>query len=1049
MYKITVRNFQGFFQNKIFERGKKYYKEKLYKKTYSDTNGNYRFDVYGTEDYEVSLNVSHSGEITRLSCTCPYDKGYCKHEAAVLLYIKSIFEKSISAESSDLVGRLIEEYVRDAKNSAGGGEQVRLVPELVSDYGHLKYTLKIGRNKLYVINNISDLYSSFRYQSTKRYGKELTLKHDINALDERSRKLLELTVNIYNGSDYMYQDRRVFELFGSYMEAFFALYNEDTLLYNGENAYVKFENPDIELKVKKTKTGRYEICMQNTFDKYFGGSPLCVFCSRDMTFYICSKEFDRAAGKLLFALQRGRMYVSEADMKAFYSAILKPVSGFLRIKGLELLEEYAPDELCVKLYLDYENGCARGKLVFEYGENSRPAFGDKAGNYACDFAGEAAAESAVKRYFNLSHEFDAGEYPLCTDGDDMLYNLISEGLAELSGLMEVFTTARFDRIAIRPPVRPTVGVRPLGGMLELEITAEGYTMEQLAEILKAYRQGKKFHRLKDGGFADIGKEMEEFSELAEGLNITDKNLKKEQLKVPAFRMLYLDSLAEGRTGLKINRSAEFKKKVRQYKEMLSYSDSITVPDTLNGVLREYQEYGYRWLETISAYGFGGILADDMGLGKTVQATAYMLNAKITSKKHITSLVVCPSSVMLNWESEIQKFASELKTVTIMGTASERSKLMEEMNEYDVAITSYSLMARDFESYSETEFHSVFIDEAQYIKNQATQAAKAVKSLNALHRFALTGTPVENSLAELWSIFDFIMPDYLYSYAHFKTSFENPIVKSGDDSAAGSLRKIVSPFILRRMKKDVLTELPDKTESALFIEMEEEQSKLYSANVASVISSAKESTGNESPTEKIKILAMLTKLRQICCDPSLVYENYKGGSAKLEQCLELINSCVESGHKILLFSQFTTMLDIISERLEEAEISHYMLTGSTKPRERITLVNCFNADDTKVFLISLKAGGTGLNLTGADIVIHYDPWWNSSAENQASDRAYRIGQKNNVQIYKMIMRGTIEEKIRELQQSKSELADIAVNGENASESNIMKMSVKDILNLLNN
>ncbi|MGN0551970.1 MAG: DEAD/DEAH box helicase [Oscillospiraceae bacterium] len=461
-------------------------------------------------------------------------------------------------------------------------------------------------------------------------------------------------------------------------------------------------------------------------------------------------------------------------------------------------------------------------------------------------------------------------------------------------------------------------------------------------------------------------------------------------------------------------------------------------------MREYQSYGYKWMKTISSYGFGGILADDMGLGKTLQAIALMLDAKQHSEKHIVNLVVCPSSLSLNWESEISKFAPELKTLTIIGTASERSKKIEQIPKHDVVITSYSLISRDLADYEKYEFYYHFIDEAQYIKNNATQMAKAVKSVNSLHRFALTGTPVENSLAELWSIFDFIMPDYLYGYQYFKNTFETPVVKEKSAKATESLQRIVSPFILRRLKSDVLTELPEKTETVLLTDMEDEQSKVYSANVASVRAAVSQSDGDSS--ERIKILAMLTRLRQLCCDPSLVYDNYKGKSAKLEQCMELIGSCIDSGHKILLFSQFTSMLDIIQSRLDEADISFYTLTGATKPAQRIKMVNSFNSDDTKVFLISLKAGGTGLNLTGADIVIHYDPWWNISAENQASDRAYRIGQKKNVQIYKMITRHTIEEKIRELQLSKSELADIALGG-GTSENSIMRMSSEEILKLL--
>ncbi|MBQ5418032.1 MAG: DEAD/DEAH box helicase, partial [Oscillospiraceae bacterium] len=458
-------------------------------------------------------------------------------------------------------------------------------------------------------------------------------------------------------------------------------------------------------------------------------------------------------------------------------------------------------------------------------------------------------------------------------------------------------------------------------------------------------------------------------------------------------------------------------------------------------MREYQKYGFRWMKTISAYGFGGVLADDMGLGKTLQSIALMLSAKQEyPDRHIKSLVVCPSSLTLNWEREIRRFAPSLNAVTVIGTAAVRAEKLHSGEDADVYITSYSMLTRDILEYEDITFDLHFIDEAQFIKNHNTQSAKAVKGIHSRIRFALTGTPVENSLAELWSIYDFIMPGYLFNYNHFKKTYETPIVKDGSESSVRALRRLTSPFILRRLKRDVLTELPDKTEISLCSDMTEEQHKLYIANVISMKRDLGIEQGNE---DRFRILAMLTRLRQICCDPSLVYENYAGGSAKLEQCMELVESCIESGHKILLFSQFTSMLAIIEKRLEAAGISYYMLTGSTKAEERLRLVNSFNADSTNVFLISLKAGGTGLNLTGADIVIHYDPWWNLSAENQAADRAYRIGQRSSVTVYKLIAKDSIEEKIQLLQQSKAELADIAVSGEG----DITRMSPEDILNLL--
>ena len=390
-----------------------------------------------------------------------------------------------------------------------------------------------------------------------------------------------------------------------------------------------------------------------------------------------------------------------------------------------------------------------------------------------------------------------------------------------------------------------------------------------------------------------------------------------------------------------------------------------------------------------------------------------------------SLVVSPSSLTLNWQNEASKFTNELRTVVIRGTLQERKRLIEEIDNYDLVITSYDLLKRDIEIYKEKdyEFKYIIADEAQYLKNSSTKNAKAIKQIKAETRYALTGTPIENSLAELWSIFDFIMPGYLFSYRKFKNIYETPIVKEEDYQAMAKLKMLIEPFILRRNKKEVLTELPEKTVTVLNNEMNEEQKNLYLTYLLRAkqeIAEKIELDGYEN--SQMQILAALTRLRQICCHPSLFIDEYNAESSKLEQCIEIIEEAINGGHKILLFSGYTSMFEIIEKELKKRNINYFKLTGATKVDERMKMVDEFNENsNVKLFLISLKAGGTGLNLTGADMVIHYDPWWNISTENQATDRAYRIGQKNNVQVYKLITKNSIEEKIYELQEKKAKLA----------------------------
>ena len=414
-----------------------------------------------------------------------------------------------------------------------------------------------------------------------------------------------------------------------------------------------------------------------------------------------------------------------------------------------------------------------------------------------------------------------------------------------------------------------------------------------------------------------------------------------------------------------------------------------------------------------------------GFGKTVQMLSVIVDyAKKEERK--TSLVVSPSSLTLNWQNEAKKFTNELKTAVIRGTLQERKRIIEEIDKYDLVITSYDLLKRDIEIYKEKDYKFKYIiaDEAQYLKNSNTKNAKAIKQIKAETRYALTGTPIENSLAELWSIFDFIMPGYLFTYRKFKNIYETPIVKENDEKVMQKLKMLIEPFILRRNKKEVLKELPEKTVTVLNNEMNEEQKNIYLTYLLRAkqeIAEKIEIDGYEH--SQMQILAALTRLRQICCHPSLFMEGYKEGSSKLEQCIEIIAEAIEAGHKILLFSGYTSMFEIIEKELKKNNIKYFKLTGATKVDERMKLVDEFNENpEVKLFLISLKAGGTGLNLTGADMVIHYDPWWNISTENQATDRAYRIGQKNNVQVYKLITKNSIEEKIYELQEKKAQLAD---------------------------
>lgn len=582
----------------------------------------------------------------------------------------------------------------------------------------------------------------------------------------------------------------------------------------------------------------------------------------------------------------------------------------------------------------------------------------------------------------------------------------------------------------------------------MSMASNQFNREELAEIFSSYDRKKKYHRLKNGAFITFNEEQKQvMSAISDVMkNYADKK-NQDIIKMPLFRALYLDELLAEKESVELKKNREYRKLIGK---MRSYENGdYEVPQSLESVLREYQRDGFYWIRTLKENGFGGILADDMGLGKTLQILAFLLSEKEQGKvgDELRTLIVAPASLVYNWKKEVERFTPQLSVCVMAGTAHERKELIQnQTSNADVWITSYDLLKRDIELYQDIVFANEIIDEAQYIKNQTTHAAKSVRLVNSSFRMALTGTPMENRLSELWSIFDYLMPGFLYSYTRFRSEIETPIVSDKDEDAMTRLRAMIHPFILRRLKKDVLKELPEKQEEIVTVALSGEQKKLYQAHSQRLKMFLEDQNDEDFAQNKLQILAELTKLRQLCCGPELLLENYKGENAKLETCIELITQAIAGGHKILLFSQFTSMLDLIGDELKKAKIDYYRIDGSVKKEARIEMVEQFQnpQNQVSVFCISLKAGGTGLNLTAADIVIHYDPWWNKAAQNQATDRAHRIGQKHAINVYQLIAEETIEQKICELQQVKEDLAEEVLSGEGISSTQFNK---DEIMNLL--
>ena len=570
--------------------------------------------------------------------------------------------------------------------------------------------------------------------------------------------------------------------------------------------------------------------------------------------------------------------------------------------------------------------------------------------------------------------------------------------------------------------------------------------DEIVNVLESLKNKKKYYRLKSGDLLDLenNEELTQLENLMEDMEISNKDLKNGSGTIPKYRAIYLDSVKKDKYDI-IKTNNLFDELINNFS---SYRDAnITLSLKDKKVLRDYQLLGVKWLYNIYKCGFGGILADEMGLGKSIQLI-YLIKQILLEKKDAKILIVAPTSLIYNWKNEFDKFASNISYKVLAENKTVRKEELEHLDDYNVLITTYGLVRQDQEKYKEMNFELIAIDEAQNIKNPNAQMTKVVKSLTANTKLALTGTPLENSVLELWSIFDFIMPGYLANMVNFRKKYN---IKNVDDDSLKQLNHLndqIKPFILRRKKKDVVTELPDKIENNIYIDLNSEQKKLY---VAQLEKTQKE-LDNILSTEgfkkgNFKILQLLTKLRQLCIDPRIVYENYQGGSAKIENLVSIVKEIIENGHKILLFTSYKTALDIVNKEFTNNNICTYVIDGSVSSKKRMELVNKFNEDNTNVFLITLKAGGTGLNLTSADVVIHLDLWWNPQVENQATDRAHRIGQKNTVEVIKLICKGTIEERILELQNKKKILSDKLIEGEDRDQNIISQLTEKDIKKLL--
>ncbi|MDF2614514.1 MAG: hypothetical protein K0S71_2300 [Clostridia bacterium] len=1071
----------------VYKRGEKYYQDghvgKLEIKTLKE-GIEIEARIEGSHDnYKTYVEIDKSNRID-YSCECPAHYEYvgaCKH--AVALMLKYYYEgqsqskaqgvKPLEGErySQSLLAYYEDKIIREQELEIGQHPTLKIYPKLIEDY-HNTFLLGIGvgDKKAYVVKDLYEFTQHMLQGNNVAYGKNLEFIHDISLFEESARPLVSFIMDktveytevleqagLFRG--FNKSERKTIPLGAKAFDEFFDLVKGKVIDFAGDNVYNKIEciegDPKFTLNLIK-KDDHYKLT--SSLKTY---RP--IRCSNNKYLIVENKLYrlSDAFGKDVFPVlvymyegnrskEKKELNFTEASIKRFMLSALSKVEKHLPVTiETKIREQITPEHAVIKVYLDMDvEGSIIGDVKIYYstfGFNPYKKPTDEERIYISQLVRDVQNEY---RFNNIlkNYDFRVHNGKIYLREEEDVYRFLKQGINELIETAEVNVTDKLKHMHVVRPSMGQIGLRIENNMLHVVLREVNMPLDEMQEVLNAYKVKSRYYRLKDGSFVDIeGSGIAEMANMIEGLGITDEALQKGEAVLPKYRSLYLDQLLKENQEIEVDRDKYFKQIIRDMKNV--EDADYEVPRTIKAVLRSYQKKGYRWLKTMAHYGFGGILADDMGLGKTLQVITLIaseIDTALLEENPKPSLVVCPTSLTLNWESEIKRFAPHIKALVITGNAESRKALLEEVHENHIVITSYELLKRDIEWYEEIPFRYCIADEAQYIKNANTLNAKALKMVMSEVNFALTGTPIENSLAELWSIFDFCMPGYLFNYNQFKHKYETPIVKDQDEIAIKRLKKMVAPFILRRLKKDVLKELPDKTETVIYNNMEETQQKLYLAHLAK----AKQELDEELQTRgmgksHIKILSLLTRLRQLCCHPGLYLEDYTEGSGKLEQCMEIVRDSIEAGHRILLFSQFTTMLDILARELVGQNIDYFMLTGSTKAEERMRMVNEFNISDVPIFLISLKAGGTGLNLTGADVVIHYDPWWNLSSQNQATDRAYRIGQKNNVQVFQLITKNSIEEKIKELQDRKIGLTESVLQ---EGETLITRMTEEEIQGL---
>ncbi len=1065
--------------NNRLNRGMRCYKEGLVLDVKSIADREYgSLDIYGKVMSESDINVYNTnlsfdikkGDLIYTECNCSdfenncdFNSTYiCKHIAATFYKFAEAVEekkklkndslknmdKNEEVDYSEVILKEIDKIIRHKKEKVNLKINISKKSLSQSNF-YYELDLKIGTKRYYVVKNIVDLINARKNNKILSYGKEFKYDPTIHYFsddDERVLNFIEEYVSLNEPFEKEYSVQRITNnVFGSNKTLFIPqsalrrflnnIKNESISLTEDEiieevnilreDLPIKFNIKEENNEIKLSSTTKLPKPMTYKGDVYLYNDKLYLPTFKQIKYYKSINDILSKESSISFKNKNKQKVINKVI------PLLELISDDIYIDE-DLNRNIVKEELKLEVYFDRERNKTWAEVKASYGDISFNMLkGPKDNEYVIRNINK---EERIEETLNALAFYRNNDKFIFNGSDEKLFELLSEDLTDLKEKATIFYSDRFKerRIYGATSINATIS-EGSGSYLDFTFNIENVNEDEYKKIIQAFKENRKFFKLKDESFIDFrDEEVRKLFNLVDSLS-DDDNVKSNEIKVHKSKSIFLNECLKDNNLLFIE-GKDIVKHIANKIENLAEID-YKVPKELKATLRDYQLTGFKWFKTLSHYEFGGILADEMGLGKTIQTIAFLL-----SEKNKKSIIVTPTSLIYNWRSEFEKFAPTMRIKVVHGNKEDREFTKDEIKNVDVLITTYGTLRNDYNLYDDITFDFCIIDEGQNIKNPLSQSSEVVKGLKAKVKFALTGTPIENNLMELWSLFDYILPGYLYS----KRKFQDKFIKV--EKGLEELKKLIRPFILRRLKNDVMSELPDKIEKRFLIEMTEEQKKVYKAYVDDVKIKMKE---KDFTTDKITIFSYLTKLRQLTLDPSILIEGYTGGSGKIDVTVELIQDFIKEKHKILLFSQFTSVLDSIKKVLESEGIEYFYLDGSTKASERVQLVNEFNeSDKVKIFLISLKAGGTGLNLTSADIVIHFDPWWNPAIEDQATDRAHRFGQKNVVEVIKLIAIGSIEEKIIKLQESKKEIINEIMSGNYTNGGFLSSLSADEIKELFN-